>query len=789
MVDCENVDLHFESDVKTAAVQLRGTFQQLKTTKNSLSAQGLTMNQARSDANPAYLNDSHMKSDGTQFTSSTVTSSTKEKSSRFEEHFRAELSRVLSKHIMQWSANDVATWMKAAVFPQRKHVCEQLNIDGKALLNFGIDFFKKGVRKTCAERDELDKEFRSFWRRRLLSQEVTNWTSNDVKNWVASMGYIYGSEIRNMSGQTLLTISEAELHSSSMAPDLVQHILRLQHLSSELTGETLTAPYAWTGVQLAEWFELHGFAQYKSHIVKNCVEGETCLLMDCKSLHSEFGVSSLLHQMEIIHDLNSYSLKYLAQKRHVHWNPKDVVLWLKANGFQGLITKFLDANIDGAQLLKLSRTRMKYNLGINSGPLRLKLLTKLEDLANNYIETKQCAYSTTEQTDKTTEKRVSSLNKEVARREVRSAKLSQMAAVAHLAAEGAQQSVKQLRGQINELSSKFRCKRQNRSIAERAPWRHTGDYIDYTTADSTSLFYSCDEMFKPPVQHKTKIHNKKSSRLDGLEKSGFEGRLASYTEAWIRKRKEANCQTSKPKSASKIQDQLNEASFMQRYSQDLEKRLMRQKAFNEKSATHFNDLKETESFFCEQLGWLDLEETTYQSALSALLLRARKAKRVAAGDMIPNENEVPDILDGLADKAMSRSQTTVELIQGDTMCRAELCATKLTPSGFEFALLQDGKVAKRDKHSNIWREDKSILAREFYELHGVSSSLHNLTKVGLEEAVVLLASLSTKALLELHHKPISAQKVAVYRAIRTQIFIRNMEHDLLERKVKLENMK
>ncbi|XP_023188541.1 WD repeat, SAM and U-box domain-containing protein 1 isoform X1 [Xiphophorus maculatus] len=67
------------------------------------------------------------------------------------------------------------------------------------------------------------------------------------------------------------------------------------------------------------------------------------------------------------------------------WSEGDVSEWLVEEGLQGLVDKFKANNIDGTELLSLTKETLASELGIESVGLRGKLLRKVEELKSGSI--------------------------------------------------------------------------------------------------------------------------------------------------------------------------------------------------------------------------------------------------------------------------------------------------------------------------------------------------------------------------------------------------------------------
>ncbi|KAK5619748.1 hypothetical protein CRENBAI_008095 [Crenichthys baileyi] len=67
------------------------------------------------------------------------------------------------------------------------------------------------------------------------------------------------------------------------------------------------------------------------------------------------------------------------------WSERDVTEWLVEEGLEGLVDKFKANNIDGTELLSLTKETLASELGIESVGLRSKLLRKVEELKNDSV--------------------------------------------------------------------------------------------------------------------------------------------------------------------------------------------------------------------------------------------------------------------------------------------------------------------------------------------------------------------------------------------------------------------
>uniref|UniRef100_A0A3B5L356 WD repeat, SAM and U-box domain-containing protein 1 n=1 Tax=Xiphophorus couchianus TaxID=32473 RepID=A0A3B5L356_9TELE len=99
-----------------------------------------------------------------------------------------------------------------------------------------------------------------------------------------------------------------------------------------------------------------------------------CLLEDgcrvlCRSLAFSFGKATAGRSKLLVAD----------------WSEGDVSEWLVEEGLQGLVDKFKANNIDGTELLSLTKEMLASELGIESVGLRGKLLRKVEELKSGSI--------------------------------------------------------------------------------------------------------------------------------------------------------------------------------------------------------------------------------------------------------------------------------------------------------------------------------------------------------------------------------------------------------------------
>ncbi|KAK7913179.1 hypothetical protein WMY93_013390 [Mugilogobius chulae] len=62
------------------------------------------------------------------------------------------------------------------------------------------------------------------------------------------------------------------------------------------------------------------------------------------------------------------------------WSEEDVSLWLGEEGLEGLVETFKSNNIDGTELLSLTKETLASELHIESVGLRSKLMRKIEEL-------------------------------------------------------------------------------------------------------------------------------------------------------------------------------------------------------------------------------------------------------------------------------------------------------------------------------------------------------------------------------------------------------------------------
>ncbi|XP_013858434.1 WD repeat, SAM and U-box domain-containing protein 1 [Austrofundulus limnaeus] len=67
------------------------------------------------------------------------------------------------------------------------------------------------------------------------------------------------------------------------------------------------------------------------------------------------------------------------------WSEEDVSEWLVEEGLQGLVDRFKANNMDGSELLRLTKETLASELGIESVGLRAKLLRKVEELKNDSV--------------------------------------------------------------------------------------------------------------------------------------------------------------------------------------------------------------------------------------------------------------------------------------------------------------------------------------------------------------------------------------------------------------------
>lgn len=67
------------------------------------------------------------------------------------------------------------------------------------------------------------------------------------------------------------------------------------------------------------------------------------------------------------------------------WSEGDVSAWLEGEGLQGLVDKFRANNMDGTELLRLTKETLTSELHIESVGLRSKLLRKVEELKSGSV--------------------------------------------------------------------------------------------------------------------------------------------------------------------------------------------------------------------------------------------------------------------------------------------------------------------------------------------------------------------------------------------------------------------
>ncbi|KAG7466911.1 hypothetical protein MATL_G00147380 [Megalops atlanticus] len=67
------------------------------------------------------------------------------------------------------------------------------------------------------------------------------------------------------------------------------------------------------------------------------------------------------------------------------WEEDDVSAWLCAEGLEPLVRMFKDNNIDGSELIRLSKETLATELGIESVGLRNKLIRKIEELKTTLV--------------------------------------------------------------------------------------------------------------------------------------------------------------------------------------------------------------------------------------------------------------------------------------------------------------------------------------------------------------------------------------------------------------------
>ncbi|KAM7424363.1 hypothetical protein PAMA_000622 [Pampus argenteus] len=67
------------------------------------------------------------------------------------------------------------------------------------------------------------------------------------------------------------------------------------------------------------------------------------------------------------------------------WSEEDVSVWLREEGLEGLVDKFMANNIDGTELLGLTKETLASELHIESVGLRSKVLRKVEELKSESV--------------------------------------------------------------------------------------------------------------------------------------------------------------------------------------------------------------------------------------------------------------------------------------------------------------------------------------------------------------------------------------------------------------------